>query len=122
MAPHLFLADVLAAATGPGRVLLTSTLDSSRDFVSISDAVDLLVRIALGGRERIYNVASGSAVTNGEVTDALAKLTGCEVAVLPGATRVVRPAIGIDRLRTEFEFEPAHLLAELPSLLATVPS
>jgi nucleoside-diphosphate-sugar epimerase len=122
MEPHGFLVEVLAAATGSGHVRLRSTLDSSRDFVSIADVVDVLIRIATEGEERIYNVASGSAVTNGELTDALARLTGCEVAVLPEAARVVRPAIGIERVRAEFGFEPAPLIDELPSLLAKVPS
>jgi nucleoside-diphosphate-sugar epimerase len=122
MEPHAFLADVLSGATGAGRVALESTLDSSRDFVSVADAVGLLVRIALGGAEQIYNVASGTPVTNGELTDALARLTGCEVVVLPNAARVVRPAIDIGRARAEFGFEPARLLDELPGLLATVAS
>jgi nucleoside-diphosphate-sugar epimerase len=117
-----FVQSVLRTAVERGRVTLESSLDSSRDFVSVADVVPLLARIALGGTERVYNVASGAAVTNRELTDSVARLTGCQVDVRPGAERVVRPAIDIARVRTEFGFEPARLLDELPDLLAAVPS
>jgi nucleoside-diphosphate-sugar epimerase len=61
-------------------------------------------------------------VTNRELAAALARLTGGEVAVAPDARRVVRPAIDISRVRTEFGFQPVRLLDELPGLLAAVPS
>ena len=88
----------------------------------MADVVPLLARMALCGAERVYNLASGSAVTNRELTAALAELTGCDVAVAPDAERVVRPAIDITRARTEFGFRPARLLDELPGLLAAAPS
>ena len=122
MEGHAFLAELLADAVERGRVTLESSLDSSRDFVSVADVVPLLARIALCGAERVYNLAAGSAVTNRELSAALAELTGCDVAVAADAERVVRPAIDITRARTEFGFRPARLLDELPGLLAAAPS
>jgi nucleoside-diphosphate-sugar epimerase len=122
MEGHAFLSQLLAGAAERGRVTLESSLDSSRDFVSLGDVVALLARIALDGTERVYNVASGTAVTNGELADALADLTRCEVAVAPGAPRVVRPGIDISRTKDEVGFTPARLFDELPGLLAAVPS
>jgi nucleoside-diphosphate-sugar epimerase len=117
-----FVQSLLRDAVERGRMTLESSLDSSRDFVSVADVVPLLTRIALGGTQRIYNVASGVAVTNEELTHALAQLTGCDVVVTPEAERVVRPAIDVSRVREEFGFRPARLLAGLPGLLAAVPS
>jgi nucleoside-diphosphate-sugar epimerase len=117
-----FVQSLLRDALERGRVTLESSLDSSRDFVSVAGVVSLLTRIALAGTERVYNVASGVPVTNEELTDALAQLTGCEVVVRPEAERVVRPPIDVSRVRDEFGFEPARLLDDLPGLLAAVPS
>jgi nucleoside-diphosphate-sugar epimerase len=117
-----FLSSVLREPAARGSVTLESSLDSSRDFVSLGDAVSLLALIALEGRERVYNVASGIAVTNRELTDALVGLTGCAVRVRPGAPRVLRPAIDISRVTDEFGFRPARLLDDLPGLLGAVAS
>jgi nucleoside-diphosphate-sugar epimerase len=122
MEGHAFLAALLREAAERGRVTLESSLDSSRDFVSVGDVAALLARTALDGTERVYNVASGIAVTNRELSAALTQLTGCEVLVRPGAERVVRPPIDIARVSGEFGFEPARLLDDLPGLLAAVPS
>jgi nucleoside-diphosphate-sugar epimerase len=121
-APHDFLASVLREGLERGSVTLESSLDSSRDFVSLDDVVALLARIALEGRERVYNVASGIAVTNRELAGALAGLTGCAVYVRPGAPSVVRPAIDISRVSDEFGFRSARLLDDLPGLLEAVAS
>jgi nucleoside-diphosphate-sugar epimerase len=118
-AAHDFLSSVLRESER-GRVTLESSLDSSRDFVSLGDVVSLLARIALEGRERVYNVASGIAVTNRELADALTGLTGCDVHVRPGAPRVRRVAIDISRVSDEFGFSPSRLLDDLPGLLGAV--
>jgi nucleoside-diphosphate-sugar epimerase len=119
---HAFLAVVLRDAIDRGRVTLESSLESSRDFVSVDDVVALLVRIALDGRERVYNLASGRPVTNLELTDEIAGLTGCEVVVRPGAPRLLRPAIDISRASEEFGYAPGRLLEDLPWLLGAVRS
>jgi nucleoside-diphosphate-sugar epimerase len=121
-AAHDFLSAVLRESSERGSVTLESSLCSSRDFVSLCDVVALLARIALEGSERVYNVASGIAVTNRELTDALAELTGCAVYVRPGAPRVQRAAIDVSRVRDEFGFRPARLLDDLPGLLGAVAS
>jgi nucleoside-diphosphate-sugar epimerase len=114
---HAFLSVVLRQAAERGRVTLESSLDSARDFVSVADVVPVLTRIALDGRERVYNVAAGAAVTNRELTEALARLTGCEVVVDPAAPRVRRPLVDVARLRDELGFAPRRLLDDLPALL-----
>ncbi|MCW2992098.1 MAG: Nucleoside-diphosphate-sugar epimerase [Solirubrobacterales bacterium] len=116
MDEHAFLAMLLRDAAG-GRIRLESSLDSARDFVSVADVVAILARIAAGGRERVYNVASGRTVTNRELSDALMRLTGCEREVAPAAPVRRRPPVCTVRIRDEFGFAPARLADELPALL-----
>ena len=114
-----FLSDVLKDALTAGSITLQTSRDSNRDYVRVEDVVDLLSRIAIGGTERVYNVASGRSVTNGELLDAIVSLTGCRAAVRPGAETVKFPEFEIERIRREFGFTPGRLLDDLPRLVET---
>jgi nucleoside-diphosphate-sugar epimerase len=114
-----FLTMILDEATTRGTITLRTALSSERDYISVADVATLLVKIALHGKERIYNVAGGQNLTNAEVTAAIAGLTGCTVTVLPDAPPVVFPSLDNSRARTEFGFTPARLLADLPSLVGS---
>lgn len=112
-----FLAMVVEEARRNGTISLLTALQSERDYVSVEDVASLLVQIALNGKERIYNVASGVNVTSAEVTDSIARLTGCSVRVAPAAPAVIFPRLDNERIRTEFAFTPRRLLDELPGVL-----
>ncbi|HUR83166.1 MAG TPA: NAD(P)-dependent oxidoreductase [Thermoanaerobaculia bacterium] len=112
-----FVSMILEEARTRGTITLRTALDSEKDYISVADAAMLLVKIALDGRERIYNVVGGYNLTNGEVTAAIAKLTGCTVTVVPDAPAVMFPRLDNSRARREFGFTPARLLDDLPSLI-----
>jgi nucleoside-diphosphate-sugar epimerase len=106
LSPRSFLSGVVRQAVGHGRVVLETTLDSERDFVHVDDVTRVLPEIALRGRHRVYNVASGRNTTNAELVDALARETGCAVEVAADATRSFYPAVDVGRIADEFGFEP----------------
>jgi nucleoside-diphosphate-sugar epimerase len=112
-----FVSMVLEEAMNHGTIALRSRLDVPRDYISVHDTVALLVKIALYGRQRMYNVASGESVTNGELTAAISRLTGCTVTVAPDVPAATFPAIDNSRVRNEFAFRAARLLDDLPSLV-----
>jgi nucleoside-diphosphate-sugar epimerase len=114
-----FLPTLIRDAVAEGRVTLSLSPKSAKDYVSVADVAWLLPRIAGQGRRRIYNVASGRNVANGELIEALKRLTGCRVDLAAGAPEVTFPTVRIDRAREEFGFAPAHLLDELDGLVAT---
>jgi nucleoside-diphosphate-sugar epimerase len=113
----VFLSSVLRDVVTKGEVTLGTALESSRDYVSVHDVVDCLIDIAPAGRHRVYNVASGRTVSNGQLAARLAETSGCQVAVAPGAPILSYPRMDIERVREEFGFEPSHLLDDLPGLL-----
>ena len=112
-----FLASVIRSAVLDGKITLRTALDSAKDYVSIEDAVRSLISIAQGGRERIYNVASGARVTHREIVFALREITGCDVEVAPDAAAVVFAQVDTKRLQSEFPFTPARLMDHLPRLV-----
>lgn len=114
---HNFLASIIRDALATGEIALETSLDSAKDYVSVADVVDLLPRIASGGRERIYNIASGANVTNGAITSVISRLTGCRITVRPEAETWIYPRVDIDRARGEFGFQPSRLLDDLPALV-----
>lgn len=112
-----FLFAILGGALSTGRIELQTSAQSCRDYVAIRDVVALLTRIAVGGRQRVYNLASGTNLASGDVAHAVAALTGATVSVRAEAPAVVFPRIDIDRIRTEFGATPARLLDDLPGLV-----
>jgi len=120
-----FLSAVVRACVG-GRLRLETALDSEKDYVAVEDVVRAIERIALGGRHRLYNVATGCNVTHRALIDRLAELTGCKVSVVHDAPRIAYPLIDTRRLAAEFDaadpWAPAALLDRLPMLVAGVRS
>ena len=112
-----FLSAILKEAMLQGTITLETTPASAKDYISVSDVVKLLPKIALSGRERIYNIASGVNITNEQLTSAIERLTGCKVTTQDDAASLVFPEIDITRIGSEFDFAPASLFSDLPELV-----
>lgn len=120
--------DVVRQAVSTGRACFEEAPESQRDYIGVDRAVDLMIGIALRGRERIYNVASGRPRTHGELARALAEATLCELE-WAGAGRLPRrqPIIDVQRVEREFgasdedPLDCIRLLAALASADVKVP-
>jgi nucleoside-diphosphate-sugar epimerase len=112
-----FLSAVLKEAISTNKVTLRTSLDAERDYVSIDDVVDALIKIATEGLHRVYNVASGLNVSNRELTQRISELTGCRVEIVPEPSQITYPQINIDRMKKEFGFAPANILDDLDRLV-----
>jgi nucleoside-diphosphate-sugar epimerase len=112
-----FLSSVIRSAVTDGTVVFHSAPDSARDYIAVDDAVRLLGGISLHGRERIYNVASGTPVTHAQLAAKL-QSNGCAVSFEESAPAVTFPRIDTARVREEFPFIPRGVLDDLPALLA----
>jgi nucleoside-diphosphate-sugar epimerase len=113
-----FVAEVLRDARS-GAVRFGLAADSEKDYVALDDVVGLLPRIALQGRERLYNVAAGRNVRVGDLAAALERIAGVRCEFAPGGPVVRFPPVAIERAVAEFGFRPQQLLTNLPDLLRT---
>lgn len=113
-----FLTSVIGTALRDRHVELGRSLESAKDYVSLDDVVELIPAIATSGRDRIYNVAAGSNVTNGEIADVVSAACGCTFSVAPGAPTIVSSVIDVERISNEFGFRPKRLIDDLPELIA----
>ena len=113
-----FLSSVMRDAVTARHVELRSSLDSEKDYVGIAEVVDVLPRIAVGGRHALYNIASGANTTNREIVDTLSQAVGCTCTAIADAPLTRFPVIDISRVRQEFPFEPQRLSTQLPAIAA----
>jgi nucleoside-diphosphate-sugar epimerase len=112
-----FLSSVLTDAVQKGRVVLQSSLDSERDYVSIEDVVELIYRIGTGGSHRMYNVASGRNVSNRDIVARISEITGCPVEESDTAWSARFPPISVERITAEFGFRPRDVLEDMDDLV-----
>ena len=112
--PDTFLGQVLAEGRATGRVLLRQAAVSEKDYVSLDDVVRLLPAIARNGRQRLYNLASGTNISHGQIADALTARFGWDISFAPGAPDVRFPRMEITRLNAEFPRPLTNLLGNCP--------
>ena len=118
-----FLAEVLrlaAAGTGSPETRVDTAENASRDYVALSDVIDALVAIAVRGTQPIYNVASGTNLTNRDLFEAVRLATGANLRGTRTSGTSQGPRIVIDRMAAEFEWRPMQVVDALPGLVSAV--
>jgi nucleoside-diphosphate-sugar epimerase len=113
----MFIFSVIRDAVDEKKVILSVSLDSEKDYVSINDVVNLLREIAIRGHHRLYNVASGVNTTNRELLQSVQSITGCTLEVSENAEKITYPKISISRIREEFNFSPASLADAIAAMV-----
>jgi nucleoside-diphosphate-sugar epimerase len=114
-----FLTAVIADAISTGKLIMQTSPESAKDYVSVADVTDVLLKVVTSGSERIYNLASGQNLTNANLAAAIQKLTGCSIEFVPNAPVVTFPVIDINRISSEFAFQPRVLLDDLSNLISS---
>ncbi len=112
-----FLPSIVRDAVSDGHIVLRTSAGSAKDYIALDDVIELIPRIASGGRHTVYNVASGEHTTHGEICDLIRDLTGCTIEVAPDAPTIVFPAVSVDRLKGEFGFGPRSALEAIARLV-----
>ena len=98
-----------------GEMKLWTAPDSAKDYIAIEDVVDILPRISQSGQYRLYNVASGENIKTASIVARIEDITGARAKWYNGET-VVFPAMSIDRIQKEFQFDPRSALDLLPAV------
>jgi nucleoside-diphosphate-sugar epimerase len=112
-----FLPSILQDAVRDGAVTLRTTLESTRNYVSVDDVVAAIMALLERDAQGIYNVAGERAASHREVSDVLAELTRCEIQVADGAPTETAPDISIARLSAAIDYAPESVLDALPRLV-----
>ncbi|WP_167670197.1 NAD-dependent epimerase/dehydratase family protein [Paenibacillus tianmuensis] len=106
-----FLYSIIKDAINHREIVLRSSLESEKDYISVNDVTSLLLQISKMGVQRIYNVASGRNISHEKWVEHLKKYTGCRVTVIPDAKVQKFPPISIERIQSEFNYVPTNCLS-----------
>lgn len=112
-----FLSSILHDAIINKKIVLHTKPTSEKDYVHIDDVVKILYKIALQGKEKIYNVASGKNTKVIEITNKINNLTNCEVQFTSDAVKQYFSIINIKKIQKEFNFIPLPFLSRLKEMI-----
>ena len=112
-----FVHEVIRGALASQEATFDTTPDCERDYVHVDDVCRMLTAIALGGRRRIYNVASGRNVSNHDMFAMVERETGCRIRAQRAPAGISSPRISIDAAVEDFDFAPVQLSETLPRMI-----
>jgi nucleoside-diphosphate-sugar epimerase len=112
-----FLSTMVKDAVSGNEITVRSSPDSAKDYISLNDVVEGLIKITREGKQDIYNLASGVNVSNLQLTQRLSELTNCRITFDPAGATQCFPRINIDRMQSEFRFQPRSILEELETVV-----
>jgi nucleoside-diphosphate-sugar epimerase len=111
-----FLNAVISEAAARGKVTFRTAPESERDYVSISDVCKIIAAVAIGGKQRLYNIANGENVANSTIAHLL-DLQSIKASFAPDAPIVTYPPIDIGAIRREFDFMPGSFEGNFGDIL-----
>ena len=83
---------------------------STKDFIHINDAFNVLLKIIRKGRYRMYNIASGRNIKINDIIKKIKKNTNCKISKIKKPITIKEPKINIRRIKNEFNFKTKYNL------------
>lgn len=114
-----FITSIVKDALRDKKIVLRTTPSSSKDYISITDTVNMLLNIAMKTDSRgIYNIAYGRNITNKQILDKISEITGAHIEFANNASNIIFPEVNIERITKEFNFSPTSSIIDfLPEFI-----
>ncbi len=80
--------------------------NSKKNYLSASDAIEVILRIINKSKHQIYNVASDKQLSIHQICKEIKKITNCEIIYQEPNVLVNEPKINIQLIKKEFNFKP----------------
>lgn len=97
---------ILTEQAVSGSIVLETSANSSKDYIWLNDAVDLLIDMPFKAKQKCYNIASGKNISNQAWAEAIKSIMNCEYCYSPNAPEIVHPNINIESTVEDFKFSP----------------
>ena len=88
------------------KIDITINRKSSKDFIHVNEAFDVLFKIIKKGKYRLYNIASGKNIELSIILQKIKKITNCKINFKNQNKLIKDPIIDISRIKKEFNFKP----------------
>lgn len=115
-ADDTFLGQVLAEGRKTGAVRFRQAPGSEKDYISLETVIAVLPEIAVRGRQRLYNLASGTNTSHAEIAAILTRALGWQTSFADNAPLVGFPRIDTTRVNAEFALPLRSLSDDLHRL------
>lgn len=113
-----FIFSLIREARENKLIRLQSAAESVKDFILLEDAVRAIIALGEHTDPRpIYNIASGRALSNEQLCEAIAGIENCKWEVAPKAALLSFPDIDISRARMDLGLMPGDVLDSLEDLI-----
>jgi nucleoside-diphosphate-sugar epimerase len=89
---------------------ITINKNSTKDFIHVEDAFNVLFKIIMKGKYRMYNIASGQNISLDQISKKIKKITNCKILYKKNLMTLKEPKINITRIKKEFNFRPKYNL------------
>ena len=96
---------------------LDTATDLARDYVYVDDVCAAMLAIAVGGRHKLYNLASGENIRNADLFAMTRKYSGVEIKAEKPEAKIKSPQVDISRLRDDFGFQPSLLADKIKFII-----
>lgn len=112
-----FLSSIIRDAIEKKIIKLNISLLSEKDYVDINDVVEIIPKIVLEGKNKIYNLASGFNTKTKDIVNEITRLIDCNVEINKNVKEYSFPIISITRLKNEFNYHPVNVLEKLETII-----
>lgn len=93
-----------------GHVRFTAHRESVKDYIVMGDVLKMLPKLALSGKSKIYNLASGMNTSTSEIAKVLVDETGCGTEFTNEEELRSPDPIDISLLEAEFAYQPQSVV------------
>ena len=100
------LPTLIRSAINENKINIFVNKISSKDFLYVNEAIDVLLKIIKKGRHRLYNIASGKNIKLFKIAEKIKEITNCKINYSNQKKLIEEPLIDISRVRKEFNFKP----------------
>lgn len=112
-----FFTSLIREAVKNKSINLKTSFEDKKDYIHINDVTKMLLKIAIDGSDRLYNLASGKSISHQQIIKEITKSIDCKVNYLNIEVGLKFPEVSIENLKKEFNFIPTDVLDEIPKLV-----
>ncbi len=112
-----FITNIIKQIKSTSTALFYTGPNSSKDYIPVDIASDLLIKIATSSGQGIYNLAAGVNLSNQLLIEQLKAHFKFEFSFAENGKEIVFPRINVDRISNEFGYQPSLHIDKLTEII-----
>ena len=106
------LSYILKDAKFKRKIFVKVNKYSSKDYIFLNDALDIIYRISFKGKHKVYNLASGKKISIKKIAEVLKKKYNAKIMHTNQKIKEYYPQIDNSLIKKEFKFKPTKDLID----------